>query len=120
LDKQPESIRTSFVYRWKEPTATQKNIVQTANTISVGIHACQHEPGSQPTSLDNLALNHYAIMSREYFEKVKMTRGDATTDSLNSIRDWKYFGDYDKSEMMDDELAILVQQSSDAVVSRLG
>jgi len=111
-DKQPDSIRSSFQHRWNEPTETQKNIVQTANTTSVGIHSCQYESGSRPAKTDDLALNHYAIMSREYFEKVKMTRGDATTDSLNSIRDWKYFNDYDKSETKDDELAILVQQST--------
>lgn len=38
-----------------------------------------------------LQLNHYMIQSREYFSKVKMTRGDANSEAGGSIRDWDYF-----------------------------
>jgi hypothetical protein len=112
LDKQPESIRTSFVQRWKEPEPPQKNIVQTANTLSVGIHSSEYKPGTQSITTDKLELNHYAIMSREYFEKVKMTRGDVNGGSYENIRDWTYFDKYDRSEKYDDELANLVHQAS--------
>jgi len=38
-----------------------------------------------------LQLNHYVIQSREYFEKVKMVRGDASRAENDGIRDWGYF-----------------------------
>ena len=76
-----------------------------------------------------LALNHYAIQviscllfpmtwssstcivayvvsqSWQYFERVKMTRGDATTPYWNTLRDANYFAKYDTNEVVDDELA---------------
>lgn len=48
-------------------------------------------------------------MSRQYFEAVKMKRGD----SKDTIRDWDYFAWYDRmgSEVDDTELADLVKNN---------
>jgi glycosyltransferase involved in cell wall biosynthesis len=40
-------------------------------------------------------LNHYAIQSLEYFTKVKMRRGDASTPQFDAIRTLEYFDRYD-------------------------
>jgi hypothetical protein len=44
-------------------------------------------------------------MSKEYFEKIKIQRGDASSSSSDSVRDWDYFNHYDYSEAVDTELA---------------
>ena len=56
----------------------------------------------------NLHLNHYPIQSVEFFQKIKMTRGDATNIKLNNYRNMKYFYNYDKNsnKMSDEELSI--------------
>jgi hypothetical protein len=51
-----------------------------------------------------LHLNHYAIQSWEFFSKIKMTRGDASSSSINHIRDKNYFDAYDNNIVLDDEL----------------
>jgi hypothetical protein len=51
-----------------------------------------------------LHLNHYAIQSWEWFSKIKMTRGDASSSSVDHIRDKKYFDAYDSNIVLDDEL----------------
>ena len=52
-----------------------------------------------------LHLNHYAIQSRDYFEHIKKTRGDATRQDWNHIRTLDYFNDRDRNDVHDDELA---------------
>ena len=58
---------------------------------------------------DEIALNHYAIMSEEYFRKVKMTRGAA--DRTDNVRDMEYYNknDTEASEIIDTELKNLVE-----------
>lgn len=52
----------------------------------------------------NLHLNHYAIQSWEWFQSVKMTRGDVNCNSNENVRDEKYFKGYDFNHILDDEL----------------
>ena len=35
-------------------------------------------------------LNHYPIQSKQYFEQVKMRRGDVNSEISNNIRNWSY------------------------------
>ena len=51
-----------------------------------------------------LHLNHYAIQSWEWFSKVKMTRGDASSSAVDHFRDKNYFDAYDNNIVLDDEL----------------
>jgi hypothetical protein len=53
----------------------------------------------------NLHINHYVIQSREFFERVKMTRGAPNDAAQDSIRDWNYFAKHDTNLILDDELA---------------
>ena len=52
----------------------------------------------------SLHLNHYAIQSWEFFSKIKMTRGDASSLTTDHIRDKSYFDAYDNNIVLDDEL----------------
>ena len=47
-------------------------------------------------------IDHYRIRSREYFEKVKMTRGDSNIPGF--IRDWAYFAEQDANCSIEDRL----------------
>lgn len=108
--QQPSSIRKSFTKRARKINDHTKVISNTSHVYFLDLHNVKynsfkkaiHEP-------PELALNHYAIMSLEYFRKIKMTRGDATTIKFDSVRDENYFKKYDTNEVIDDELANLLQ-----------
>jgi hypothetical protein len=51
-----------------------------------------------------LHLNHYAIQSWEWFSNVKMTRGDATSNTADHVRNQSYFEGYDLNKFFDSEL----------------
>jgi hypothetical protein len=110
--EQPESIRKSFIWKAINNHPNVKCIINTANTPSLNIHTHNHESSPNNTfiiSPNELELNHYAIMSEEYFRKVKMTRGAA--DRTDNVRDMEYYNknDTEASEIIDTELKNLVE-----------
>lgn len=110
--RQPGSIRRAFVYRKKEIDQNFKSIINTAYTTSLGVHDHAHTTDTRIIRTpDELALNHYAIMSAEYFEKVKMKRGDVAFPEFDNFRNWDYFKRYDFSEFIDNELYQLLMES---------
>jgi hypothetical protein len=52
----------------------------------------------------SLHLNHYVCQSWEFFSSVKMTRGDATCQAVDKIRNENYFNAYNKNIILDEEL----------------
>ena len=46
---------------------------------------------------DKIKLNHYPIQSLDFFTKVKMTRGDATSNVVDNVRDMNYFNKYNEN-----------------------
>lgn len=111
--QQPTCIRKSFLYRSASIHPLTKAIVNTKHTTSLNVHThyvddAKHVIHQPP----ELALNHYAIMSKEYFQTVKMTRGDAADSHLNSFRDMAYFERYDTNEAFDDELLNILNNAS--------
>jgi hypothetical protein len=60
-----------------------------------------------------LQLNHYKLQSREFFRKVKMTRGAANRASAN-LRTWAYFEREDWAETEDTALRDQVRQDAAA------
>jgi glycosyltransferase involved in cell wall biosynthesis len=109
--QQPKQLRKAFVWRKRDIDTNVKQIVNTKYVVSLDIH--KHKMKQGPVNIVNpkeLALNHYPIMSKEYFEKIKMTRGDGSTDqqSYQTLRNWNYFKQYDHYELYDDELSTLV------------
>lgn len=101
LKDHPKGIRENLVHRSRGVFGSNETkwIVRSSaapHPRMLGIHkifGCD----SARTISDNqrFQLNHYAIQSEEYFRAVKMTRGDATTSTLNSFRDMAYFERYD-------------------------
>ena len=100
--KQPPSVREGFVHRWQELGGhpSTKWVCRTCR-IRSRKNISMHKVGgidSRRVISDNVAfhLNHYPIMSREYFQNVKMTRGSADNKIFDSLRTIDYFEAYDK------------------------
>ena len=102
LIEQPKDIRISITHREEKIHSHTKYIIQTKNINSNDINI--HTVKSNTTiNLSNIfRLNHYPIMSLEYFKKVKMTRGDVAVVNWNNIRDMNYFNKYDKDATFED------------------
>lgn len=111
FEKQPAHIRDSFVLRKNDLDENTKCIVNTdiVNLLRIHKHDFKDPSAETITRPPELALNHYAIMSKEYFSTVKMTRGDVSTMAHENVRDWDYFTRYDFKEVYDDELKILLK-----------
>lgn len=108
--KQPASVRKGFTWRKIEPQINWKSVVWFNDLKPDGIMLHKHNVIG--TTIDNppgIQLNHYMIQSREYFEKVKMVRGDALVKK--NVRDWPYFHGSDKKEVDDTELKNLVEKA---------
>lgn len=107
---QPASIREGFVHRWEAlgghpstkwicRTSKMRRMRRTTHHKVWGID-------SRRVISDNLTfrLHHYPIMSREYFERVKMKRGDVSRSSADTLRTWEYFETYDGPATVKDTL----------------
>lgn len=101
---QPPSIRKGFLWRKKDFDSNVKSLVRTANVRRLNLHT-HATSGRTITETERLALNHYAIQSKEFFEKVKMARGDANAPQSEHVRNWAYFARYDHKGVLDTELA---------------
>lgn len=108
--EQPESIRKSFTRKRTQINDSDKcvkSIVRSKAAKNIKIHKHVYL-GKRIVDPEELALNHYAIMSREYFQKVKMTRGDVYSGNNANIRTMEYFHKYDQGDTDDYELRDLV------------
>jgi len=95
-EKQPNSIRKTFTQKKKDLGSDIKSIMWLADVEEGGFDLHRSKvKGETITCPAGIQLNHYAIQSREFFEKVKMTRGAADDASMNKVRDWAYFDRYD-------------------------
>lgn len=92
--KHPKDIRTSLTKRVKELHRLTKYIFQTKNIYSrsLNLHWLNDGYNNNIDLSEIFRLNHYPIQSKEFFKKVKMTRGAA--DRIDNIRDWAYFDEY--------------------------
>ena len=108
LRLQPKSIRCSFVLRGYNVSSQIKSAIRISRLGKFAVHLHEGKPQHQlNTKLEErLQLNHYPIQSREYFEKVKMNRGDVATKVSDQVRSWDYFIRYDDlgSKQRDTEL----------------
>jgi hypothetical protein len=112
FDKQPESIRKSFVWRKTPLDINTKAIMRMKDVKDGGLHLHQSSVNGGSTGCpSNIQLNHYAIQSKEFFEKVKMKRGDATSSTMNNVRTWDYFNRYDFHDEKETTLKDLVEKA---------
>ena len=104
---QPTSIRKSFLWRKRLLQTNQKSIWKINDLIQLHVHKSEVRGKSIVVNSD-LQLNHYIIQSREYFQKVKMRRGDVHSIAWDNARTWDYFDAHDFDDEDDTLLADLI------------
>ena len=105
----PKDIRISLTKRVEELNVNTKYIFQTKNIYSksVNIHWLNDGYTNKIDLSEIFRLNHYPIQSKDFFEKVKMTRGAA--DRIDNVRDWGYFDKYNENtDYEDDDLKNMI------------
>lgn len=100
----PKDIRISLTKRVKELNFNTKYIFQTKNVYSgaLQVHGLKYGYTKKIDLSEIFRLNHYQIQSRDFFEKVKMTRGDVNLIENENVRDWKYFDKYNENTDYED------------------
>jgi hypothetical protein len=115
--KQPNDIRKDIVYREKKLHENTKYIFKPQilkDSSNISIHELLNINVKRKRIGNKLIqLNHYPIQSLEFFKKVKMTRGDATSNKVDNVRDINYFNSYDNKELCDDILKKLITNPSE-------
>lgn len=103
FEHQPASVRSSFVLRqpllgshkftkWICRTSSLRKFSQ------LQVHKIKGACSSRTVSAnETFQVNHYMIQSREYFEKVKMARGDVNNPIHDQTRNWSYFEGVDEA-----------------------
>ena len=116
LTCQPQSIRKNFLWCkphpgfWEECFRKlghwKKTIYKTDDIIKLHIHGgrTKGQTLSHWKTANLLRINHYKIMSREQFFKVKATRGDADRLEWTHLRNDSYFHEFDFKDILDDSL----------------
>jgi hypothetical protein len=109
---QPPDIRTDIVHRWEGLHPNTKYIFKpqiVRDGSNVWIHGLM-DLHVEKTRTENasIQLNHYPIQSLEFFQKVKMTRGDVANSAVNTIRTMGYFNAYDHRGFRDEILKNLI------------
>lgn len=98
FDRQPKSVRECLTKRsaWTSPVYFGSSVVRLPNLLRLNneAHAVQGETVPCPPGLLNF---HYKAQSREYWEKVKLPRGDAVNERDNGYRSWQQFEMEDKT-----------------------
>ena len=115
--RQPPAVRRYFVRSANNSERQTKYIVRTSAVAELHVHrpiGITALPLQQRALVEqSLALNHYAILSRERFGSVKMTRGDVAAAKYEGMRTWSYFDQYDRASnaINNTELAELSRSS---------
>lgn len=99
LTKKQAHLASNMFTKW----ACRTSIIQ--SIANIDLHKVSGGCSSR-TIADNqtFQINHYVTQSREYFAKVKMTRGDAVKALNDDVRDWAYFDRCDAPCTETDEL----------------
>jgi len=124
--KQPLEIRKSFIKKRKVSGLSQdkgqfwKVISRASEVGRLCIHNHTHVNEINITQqkaswvsvindFENVRLFHYQVMSKEYWENVKMKRGDSFREGWNHTRNWNKFFERDYNEVVDTTLSDLIE-----------
>lgn len=95
----PPSLRRHLIHR-KQMHMNTKFICRAdaiTDTRQLNLHKVQGGSSRVVSDNERFHLNHYPIQSLEYFTRIKMTRGDASSPQLDGVRTLEYFHRYDES-----------------------
>lgn len=98
-DKQPVSVVQGFTRCKANHSDCKKSIGRADNITWINAHSFDMDiPIVEVTDNDGLRLNHYQVMSREYYFKVKVQRGDVAASHLDNMREETYWKDREHPE----------------------
>ena len=100
LVEHPKDIRKSIVYREPDINNHTKYIVKINkinNINDINIHEV-YNLNNFIIENEKIRLNHYPIQSLEFYNKVKMSRGDVANILSNNVRDMEYFDKYNQNK----------------------
>lgn len=110
----PKDIRISNVYRNNDTVNGIKyifkpNIINDSSEIWIHWLVERNTLFKKyfPTEIEDnekIRLNHYQIQSLEYFQNIKITRGDVSRKDLDNMRDMKLFYEYNKICTIKDDI----------------
>jgi hypothetical protein len=106
LINHPEDIRKSIVMRSPEVDVNTKCIFKPSklkNIKDINIHDVNNM-NNKIIENEKIRLNHYPIQSLEFYQKVKMTRGDGDSIKSDNVRDMNYFNKYNENKSYKDTL----------------
>jgi hypothetical protein len=107
FDRQPKSVRESFVWAKKNKHPNVKSIMLLKDVAHNGLDLhTSVVVGRTVECPPNIQLNHYAIQSKQFFTEVKMSRGAA--DMKENVRNMEYFHRYDYKDIKDTKLRDLL------------
>jgi hypothetical protein len=113
-EKQPASIRKAFTKKQAEVKLhihSEKAVTWVDDLVELDTHRSIIKGGEVVENPPELQLNHYYLQSKEFFEKVKMRRGNAGKKELNASRTMNTFNKSDASStVIDTKLKELVEQ----------
>ena len=112
---QPKDIRTDITHCAEKLWNETKYIFKTnaiKNSSNISVHWLVDIPYIHKRRIRYanklIRLNHYPIQSLEFFKKVKMIRGDATSKTSDNVRDLSYFERYNYKETTDETLKNII------------
>jgi hypothetical protein len=102
--EQPDLVVPNFLKRKKYIDSQVKSIFRGKDLVDFDVH--RHYVKGSSVLDKSLLINHYAIQSWKFFERVKMTRGDVNlyAQAIGLVRDKSYFDEYDYNDIIDDRL----------------
>lgn len=113
--EQPNDIRTSFTKRFFDTKKSlggchEKYIAKASVIDDIWVHHFfTRKENIKKLITDEVLLFHYQIMSKNYYERIKMSRGDSAANYWDNLRDWNYFYERDGNEVEDLRLSNLIK-----------
>ncbi len=92
-----------------QPSTSKKYIINTKkfNNWNLNIHEVSNSHSINLTNIDNgyeMIINHYPTQSKEFWEKVKMRRGDVNNWHPDNARNWEYYNAFEIGDIIDTRL----------------
>lgn len=110
----PDDIRIANIHTESVHPHGTKYLFKTAAVKSeqIEIHSITNNDNTY-IDVETFRINHYCIQSLEYFQNVKMIRGDAESSGNDHIRNMDYFHRYDSAAtIIDEDLKNMVLSSN--------
>lgn len=103
--EQPSLVVPNFLWCKGGVEKSVKSVFRSDKLVDFDVHS--HSVRGKTIRDERFLINHYAIQSWKFFERVKMTRGDVNlyAQTVGVVRDRAYFDRYDFHEKIDDRLA---------------